>query len=76
MLINFHVALIKDGIARIVNGLQDDHAKSPGRKEARKYLVSISLGRWRRGLLVPQSGHGIYPRRAPGGEITSQRGGR
>jgi GxxExxY protein len=33
--INFHVALIKDGITRIVNGLEeDDHAKSPGRKEA------------------------------------------
>jgi hypothetical protein len=29
------VALIKDGITRIVNGLEeDDHAKSPGRKEA------------------------------------------
>ena len=34
LLINFHVALIKDGITRIVNGLQDDdHAKSPSRKE-------------------------------------------
>jgi hypothetical protein len=30
--INFHVALIKDGITRIVNGLEnDDHAKSPRR---------------------------------------------
>jgi GxxExxY protein len=35
LLINFHVALIKDGITRIVNGLQDDtHAKSPSRKDA------------------------------------------
>ncbi len=35
LLINFHVALIKDGITRIVNGLEDDdHAKSPSRKEA------------------------------------------
>ena len=35
LLINFHVPLIKDGITRIVNGLEDDdHAKSPGRKEA------------------------------------------
>jgi GxxExxY protein len=35
LLINFHVALIKDGISRIVNGLEDDdHAKSPSRKEA------------------------------------------
>jgi len=42
--INFHVTLIKDGIARIVNGLQDDRAKSPGRKEAQKYLVSVSSG--------------------------------
>ncbi len=34
LLINFHVALIKDGITRIVNGLEeDDHAKSPSRKE-------------------------------------------
>ena len=33
--INFHVALIKDGITRIVNGLEDDdHAKSPSHKEA------------------------------------------
>ncbi len=35
LLINFHVALIKDGITRIVNWLEDDdHAKSPSRKEA------------------------------------------
>ncbi|MEO8593446.1 MAG: GxxExxY protein [Candidatus Solibacter sp.] len=35
LLINFHVPLIKDGITRIVNGLEDDdHAKSPSRKEA------------------------------------------
>ena len=34
LLINFHVALIKDGITRIVNGLEDDvHAKSPSRKD-------------------------------------------
>ena len=34
LLINFQVALIKDGITRVVNGLQDDdHAKAPGRKE-------------------------------------------
>ena len=33
--INFQVAPIKDGIARIVNGLEeDDRAKSPSRKEA------------------------------------------
>jgi GxxExxY protein len=35
LLINFHVALIKDGITRIVNGLEEeDHAKSPSRKDA------------------------------------------
>jgi len=35
LLINFHVALIKDGIHRIVNGLEDEtHAKSPSRKDA------------------------------------------
>jgi hypothetical protein len=35
LLINFQVALIKDGITRIVNGLEDDgHAKSPSREEA------------------------------------------
>jgi GxxExxY protein len=35
LLINFHVALNKDGITRIVNGLEDDdHATSPSRKEA------------------------------------------
>jgi GxxExxY protein len=34
LLINFQVALIKDGITRIVNGLEDDyHAKSPNRQE-------------------------------------------
>jgi len=34
LLINFQVALIKDGITRMVNGLEDDsHAKSPSRKE-------------------------------------------
>jgi hypothetical protein len=34
LLINFHVPLIKEGITRIVNGLEDDdHAKSPSRKE-------------------------------------------
>ena len=34
LLINFHVVLIKDGIARVVNGLEDDfHAKSPSRQE-------------------------------------------
>src|SRR5438105_11625768 len=43
LLINFHVALIKDGITRIVNGLEDDHAKSPSRQEAREYIVSVSL---------------------------------
>jgi GxxExxY protein len=35
LLINFNVALIKEGITRIVNGLDDDpHAKPPIRKEA------------------------------------------
>ena len=30
LLINFHVPLIKDGITRIVNGLEEDtHAKTP-----------------------------------------------
>jgi hypothetical protein len=34
LLINFNVALIKDGITRIVNGLEEDsHAKPPSRKE-------------------------------------------
>ena len=34
LLINFHVALIKDGITRIVNGLEEDHhAKALSRKE-------------------------------------------
>src|SRR5580658_1626029 len=35
LLINFHVAFIKEGIARVVNGLEEDsHAKSPSRKGA------------------------------------------
>jgi GxxExxY protein len=35
LLINFQVALIKEGITRIVNGLEDDdQAKPPSRKEA------------------------------------------
>src|ERR1017187_10547133 len=34
LLINFQVALIKDGIARIVNGLEEDsHAKPPSRQD-------------------------------------------
>jgi hypothetical protein len=34
-LINFHVAFIKEGIARVVNGLEDDtHATPPSRKDA------------------------------------------
>src|SRR5215210_5960819 len=34
LLINFHTVPIKDGITRIVNGLEEDsHAKPPGRKE-------------------------------------------
>jgi GxxExxY protein len=34
LLINFNAALIKDGITRIVNGLDEDsHAKSQGRQE-------------------------------------------
>jgi len=34
LLMNFQVALIKDGIARIVNGLEEDsHAKSPSRQD-------------------------------------------
>jgi len=33
LLINFHVALIKDGITRVVNGLEDAHAKFPSRKD-------------------------------------------
>jgi GxxExxY protein len=35
LLINFQVALIKDGITRIVNGLEDDsHAKPQSRQDA------------------------------------------
>src|SRR6266571_2101103 len=35
LLINFNVALIKDGITRVVNGLQEEsHAKTPSRKDA------------------------------------------
>jgi len=34
LLINFNAALIKDGITRIVNGLEEEsHAKPPGRQE-------------------------------------------
>ena len=34
LLINFNAALIKDGIFRIVNGLEEEsHAKPQGRKE-------------------------------------------
>jgi len=50
--INFHVAPIKDGITRIFNGLQDDHAKpqrvfrqprnlSPGRYFPCHFAVKI-----------------------------------
>ena len=40
LLINFHVALIKEGIALIINSLQDDRAKSPSRKG---YFASLPL---------------------------------
>ena len=34
LLINFQVTLIKDGIFRIVNGLEEDfHARAPSRKD-------------------------------------------
>ena len=34
LLINFHVAFIKDGIVRVVNGLEDEPlAKTQGRKD-------------------------------------------
>ena len=34
LLINFHVALIKDGITRVVNGLDEGpHAKTPSRQD-------------------------------------------
>jgi GxxExxY protein len=37
LLINFHVVLIKDGITRIVNGLEEEpHAKSPSRQDAQR----------------------------------------
>lgn len=37
LLINFHVTLIKEGITRIVNGLEDDaHAKAPSRQGSQK----------------------------------------
>jgi hypothetical protein len=45
LLINFHVVLIKDGIARVVNGLEEDiHAKSPSRKDAQGSRATLSLG--------------------------------
>ena len=35
LLINVHVAIFKDGMARVFNGLEDDsHAKPPGRQAA------------------------------------------
>ena len=41
LLINFHVVLIKDGISRIVNGLEeeDSHAKALRRKEDQTQLA-------------------------------------
>jgi GxxExxY protein len=34
LLINFHVPLIKDGITRVVNGLEEEsHAKPPSRQD-------------------------------------------
>ncbi len=42
LLINFNAALIKDGITRIVNGLEEEesHAKSPRRPVKLRVLVS------------------------------------
>ena len=45
LLINFHVVLIKDGIARVVNGLEDDfHAKAPRRQDTRCRSGSFGAG--------------------------------
>jgi len=39
LLINFQVALIKDGITRIVNGLEEDsHAKPQSRQDAARRM--------------------------------------
>lgn len=39
LLINFQVALIKDGITRIVNGLEEDfHAKPQSRQDGPKQM--------------------------------------
>jgi GxxExxY protein len=44
LLINFQVALVKDGITRIVNGLEEDsHAKAP-RRQAAKTRKGAAIG--------------------------------
>jgi GxxExxY protein len=50
LLINFHVPLIKDGIRRVVNGLEEDsHAKPPSRQDRQQKTVSarpLRLAAW------------------------------
>ena len=42
LLINFHVVFIKEGIARVVNGLEDEtHAKSQRRLEVEHSISSV-----------------------------------
>jgi PD-(D/E)XK nuclease superfamily len=44
LLLNFQVALIREGITRIVNGPEDEaHAKSPSRQDAQRKLKRL---RW------------------------------
>jgi len=45
LLTNFHVALIKQGITRIFNGIEDDHAKSPSRKDAQEYHAPLAIAK-------------------------------
>ena len=40
LLINFQVALIKDGITRIVNGLEEDNHAKP-QKTREQHLLSV-----------------------------------
>ena len=75
LLSNFHVALIKDGITRIVNGLEEaDHANTLSRKDeqssdaaSRRFEVE-DVARQEPGCGLPDSVAGWFPI-TPGAQV-------
>ena len=58
LLINFHVAFIKEGIARVVNGLEDETHAKPPRRLVHKRELSLLLISGDIGAFGPELGRG------------------